>query len=172
MLFPVAASDRALLSDTLRALGEDPDVLLCSHLLQRPPPTHAFIFCSLRLHSVYISQSENQFLFQPPPSLCCFLHLKMQQCNQISWIKMSGLKMGDISANSHGSACEIKWLVEIMGMWIWSVHELLMVCFGRLFLADPPALLRCRQKWLYSELHLWKKLKLPINIIVSLLDLL
>lgn len=138
MLSPVAASDRALLSDTLRALGEDPDVLsFVATYCSVHPPTHAFIFCSLRLHSVYISQSENQFLFQPPPSLCCFLHSKMQYCNQISWIKMSGLKMGDISANSHGSACEIKCLVEIMGMWIWSVHELLMVCFGRRFGWSP-----------------------------------
>lgn len=128
------------------ALGGAPDVLLQScgpqhlwHFSMHPALVH-FIYNQ----STFQTQSENQplfcfFCFFTSFSLSVFLSLwvvaliENANCNQISWIKMSGLKMGDMSDNSHGSAWEMKRLAEIMGMWVWSVYELLMVCFGRQF---------------------------------------
>lgn len=60
-----------------------------------------------------------------PPSLWALALIENANCNQISWIKMSGLKMGDMSDNSQSSAWER--LLNIMGTW----YEFLMVCFGR-----------------------------------------
>lgn len=84
----------------------------------------------LHLQSVRISNSVWKS-DSSPSSLWVEELIENAKCNQISWIKMSGLKMADMSDNSHGSAWEMKRLVEIIGMWVWSVYELLMVCFGR-----------------------------------------
>lgn len=138
----------APLSDTPRALGEAPDVLL-----QSCGPQHLWHFS---MHPALVYFIYNQFTFQtqsgnqlplgfclPPLSLWVVALIENANCNQISWIKMSGLKMGDMRDNSHGSAWEMKRLVEIMEMWVWSVYELLMVCFGRRFGWSPPSLFGC-----------------------------
>lgn len=79
--------------------------------------------------------------FRPlhPPTLYVWFVALIENadCNQINWIKMSGLKMGDMRLNSHGSAWEMERLVEIMVMWVWSGCELLMVCFGSQFGCPP-----------------------------------
>lgn len=94
-----------------------------------PPPMHPALAHFIYNQSTFQTQSENQILLCP--SLWVEELIENAKCNQISWIKMSGLKMGDMSDNSHGSAWGMKRLVEIIGMWVWSVYELLMVCFGR-----------------------------------------
>ncbi len=96
-------------------------------------------------------------IIPPPLSLWVMALIENANCNQISWIKMSGLKMGDIRDNSHGSAWGMKRLAEIMGTWVWSVYEFLMVCFGRCFGGAPMPSYWWR-KLSFSEMRLQKKL--------------
>lgn len=131
----------APLSDAPGALGGAPDVLLQSRGPQRlwRFSMHLTFVRFIYNQFTFQTQSENQLLFRSPLTLSHWVVALIENanCNQISWIKMSGLKMGDMNDNSHGSAWEMKSLVEIMGMWVWSVYELLMVCFGRRFGGSP-----------------------------------
>lgn len=147
----------APLSHASRALGEAPDVFL-----HRCGPAaslaifHASNSCSLHLQSVCISNSIWKsaslplFFLPSPHSLWVMALIENANCNQISWIKMSGLKMGDIRDKSHGSAWEMMRLVEIMRTRVWSVYELLIFCFGRWFGCQKRPPLPCRQKLCYS----------------------
>lgn len=127
----IAASDRVRRREQLFLVtpcGHMEGIQMCSYIAADDSISGDFPGIQL-VHFIYNqstfqTQSENQFLSPPPPSCISFWIVALTEnanCNQISWIQMSGLKMWDRSNNSHGSAREINGLVELMGMWVWPI---------------------------------------------------
>ena len=124
LLLPLMESGSgAPLCDTPRALGGAPDGLLQNWHHWR------FAMHPALAHLIY---NQSTFQAHSESELLLIVLQKKAKRNHICWT-VSGWKMGDMSNSSHGQAWETKKLVKIMGMWVWSVFELLTIYFGRHF---------------------------------------